>query len=66
MASNPSRPVGLCAVCRHVKIVKSARGSVFVMCRLSRQDKRFNKYPVLPVVACLGFEPATKRQSPAE
>lgn len=39
---------------------------MFVMCRLSRQDKRFNKYPVLPVVACLGFEPATKRHSPAE
>jgi len=58
--TNPSDPddrVGLCARCRHSRTVPS-RTSVFWMCELSKTDPRFAKYPRLPVVACVGFQPA--------
>jgi hypothetical protein len=48
--------VGLCAGCRHVEIVRSAR-SIFYMCRRSFTDPGFPKYPALPVISCIGFEP---------
>ena len=49
---------GLCARCAHVQVIASARGSQFYLCRLSRSDPAFPRYPALPVIACLGFEPA--------
>lgn len=52
----PSDP-GLCRVCRHGRIVTSARGSVFRLCELSRIDPAFPRYPPLPVVRCAGFSP---------
>jgi ssDNA-binding Zn-finger/Zn-ribbon topoisomerase 1 len=48
--------VGLCAVCRHKQVVRSSRHSIFVMCRLAKDDPRFSKYPVLPVLRCAGFK----------
>jgi hypothetical protein len=47
---------GLCASCVHAQDVTSARGSQFVLCRLSATDPRFPKYPRLPVVACAGYQ----------
>lgn len=47
---------GLCRTCRHARIITSARGSTFYLCRLSETDPRFAKYPALPVVRCAGFE----------
>jgi hypothetical protein len=47
---------GLCDRCRHARIVRSSRGSEFVLCERSRTDRRFPRYPHLPVVACVGFE----------
>ena len=46
---------GLCAGCEHLQIVRSARGSEFVLCRLSFSDPRFPKYPSLPVLECAGY-----------
>jgi hypothetical protein len=46
----------LCARCRHVKLVRSEKGSVFLLCRLAAHDARFAKYPPQPVLACAGFE----------
>jgi len=51
-------PRGLCDSCRHARRIVNDRGSVFVLCELSRTDSRFPRYPRLPVVACTGFEPA--------
>ena len=48
-------PVGLCANCLNVKIIRSDRGSVFYLCLLSFTDPRFVKYPVLPVLHCAGY-----------
>lgn len=49
---------GLCASCRHVKINRSDRGAVFYYCRKSETDRRFPKYPPLPLLHCGGYEPA--------
>ena len=47
--------VGLCRRCAHARIVASARGSTFFLCRLSETDARFPKYPQLPVMKCSGY-----------
>jgi hypothetical protein len=49
-------PVGLCARCRHARIVETPRGSTFYLCRRAEIDARFPKYPRLPVIRCAGFE----------
>jgi len=49
--------IGLCETCRHVHIVRSDRGSLFYLCRLSFTDSWFPKYPSLPVLRCAGFDP---------
>ncbi|TMQ27037.1 MAG: hypothetical protein E6K82_02815 [Candidatus Rokuibacteriota bacterium] len=46
---------GLCAGCRHGRVIVSARGSTFWLCALGASDPRFPKYPRLPVVRCAGF-----------
>jgi hypothetical protein len=48
-------PIGLCASCRHVERIASARGATFYLCRLSFSDRRFPKYPPLPVLSCEGY-----------
>ncbi len=47
---------GLCADCRHVRIIESDKGSVFVLCGRAKDDPRFPRYPPQPVVRCSGFE----------
>lgn len=47
---------GLCDTCKHQKIIRSGRGSVFSMCLRHRTDERFPKYPRLPVESCPGYE----------
>jgi hypothetical protein len=46
---------GLCDSCAHQKLVPNTRGSVFSLCQLSRSDRRFPRYPRLPVDRCAGF-----------
>ena len=52
----PEVRAGLCTTCRHTRLVRSDRGSVFYQCRLSFTDPRFVPYPRLPVLRCDGFE----------
>jgi hypothetical protein len=54
--SDESDRAGLCATCKHARLIVSDRGSVFYLCQLSKTDPRFPKYPRLPVLACAGFE----------
>jgi hypothetical protein len=51
---------GLCGRCTHVKVISSARGSTFYLCRLSASDPDFPRYPAIPVVACRGFARADR------
>jgi|AP45_3_1055517.scaffolds.fasta_scaffold67923_2 hypothetical protein len=46
--------VGLCATCKHVRVVTSDRESYFVMCSLAKKDYKYKKYPRLPVLRCSG------------
>ena len=49
---------GLCERCEHMQVVASATGSRFYLCRLSRTDPAFPRYPSIPVLSCPGFTPA--------
>lgn len=63
-----SSGAGLCGICRHARRIESAKGSVFLLCRLSSSDPRFARYPRLPVFACEGFapdEPDTEQEEEA-
>lgn len=61
--SKMEEPIGLCETCRHTQAIRSNRGSVFYLCRLSFTDRRFAKYPRLPVRECSGY---AKRDDSAE
>lgn len=53
-----SVPVGLCDSCVHHRTIENRRGSRFHMCQRALTDRRFAKYPPLPVLRCPGYEPA--------
>jgi hypothetical protein len=36
----------------HAQQIESSKGSVFLLCALSKTDQRFPKYPRIPVLAC--------------
>ena len=57
MPSDESARVGLCLTCRHSTTIVSSRDSRFYLCERSRTDPRFPRYPPLPVVSCVGWEP---------
>lgn len=50
-------PPGECGTCRQSQVVRSARGAVFLLCRRSRDDHRYPKYPALPRWGCAGYDP---------
>ncbi|MFL5780741.1 MAG: hypothetical protein ACJ760_05465 [Thermoleophilaceae bacterium] len=52
----PPPPVGLCDSCRHQRVVRNTRGSVFSLCERSRTEPEYPRYPRLPVVRCAGHE----------
>jgi hypothetical protein len=53
----PTRPeAGLCDSCRHQQLVRTTRGSEFSLCRRSRDDPSFPRYPRVPVTQCRGYE----------
>ncbi len=49
---------GLCADCRHHRVVETRRGSRFHLCGRSREDAGYARYPALPVLRCPGYERA--------
>ncbi|HEY7523199.1 MAG TPA: hypothetical protein VH720_06025 [Candidatus Limnocylindrales bacterium] len=53
----PAPAAGLCGVCSHARGVTSDRGGSFILCERSRTDRRFARYPRLPMLTCWGFEP---------
>jgi hypothetical protein len=55
------RRIGLCADCRFMRLVQSARGSKFYLCERSATDPAFPKYPRLPVLQCRGYESAADK-----
>jgi hypothetical protein len=47
---------GLCATCRHARVILSDRGARFWLCERSRTDPAYRKFPPLPVRQCPGYE----------
>jgi hypothetical protein len=58
--------LGLCATCRYRHMVKSAKGSFFVMCNLSKADNKFQRYPPLPLLKCDGYRQVELDRSVAD
>lgn len=60
---NSQRPprfgMGLCSSCIHVRVIRSAKGSEFLLCGMHATDDRFSKYPPQPVVQCRAWEERT-------
>jgi hypothetical protein len=56
---------GLCDRCAHQQFVPNTRGSVFSLCRRSREDPAYPRYPRVPVLRCAGYEPLTLPDSPS-
>jgi len=54
----------LCDSCVYQQLVRNTRGSVFSLCRRSRDEpERFPKYPRMPVLKCVGFVADEHQQS---
>ncbi len=49
-------PAGLCDSCAHQRLVHNTRGSTFSLCRRSREDSAYPRYPRVPVLECPGYE----------
>jgi len=47
---------GLCRRCRWMREIASSRGARFTLCERSFAEPGYRKYPILPVLACSGFE----------
>ena len=47
---------GLCESCRYAKLNETRRGTAYVRCTRAAWDRRFPRYPKLPVADCAGFE----------
>ena len=47
---------GLCASCRHARVLRSDRGAAFYQCRRAEVDSSYPRYPRLPVLECRGYE----------
>lgn len=53
----------LCDFCVSAKEVISGKGSRFLLCQKSLEDRRFAKYPPQPVVDCEAFERRVENRS---
>ena len=49
---------GLCASCLHAKLNATNRGTAYLRCTRASWDSRLPRYPRLPVLECVGHEPA--------
>lgn len=50
--------VGLCLTCTHSRAIKHPHGGdPYWRCGLADTNNRFPKYPRLPVLQCIGYEP---------
>jgi hypothetical protein len=48
--------IGLCLSCRWMRAVTTRRGSTFYRCGRADTDRRFPRYPALPMLQCIGYE----------
>ena len=63
-ASTP--PAGLCGDCAYARVVTSGRGSAFLLCGRAATDRRYRKYPPLPMLRCDGYEQRDDADEPPQ
>ena len=51
---NPKH-AGLCGSCRSARLISSAKGETYYLCKLSADSEMYPKYPRLPVLRCPGY-----------
>ncbi len=49
---------GLCGACLHAAVKGTNRGTAYLRCTRAAWDASLVKYPRLPVIGCVGFEPS--------
>lgn len=58
---------GLCDTCANAKLIRNTRGSVFLMCELSKSEAGYPKYPPVPIIHCEGYrKPDDPPQRPSD
>jgi hypothetical protein len=57
------RSAGLCGACRFGRPIRGDRGSKFLLCERSRDDRRYARYPRLPVHRCPGHAPDVSEEA---
>jgi len=50
----------LCETCQNLQEVNTPKGSRFLLCRLSKSDPAYPKYPPQPIVRCDGYREKEK------
>lgn len=48
--------MNLCDTCLHCRLIRSDRGSIFLLCERALTDPTFPKYPPLPMLECRGYQ----------
>jgi hypothetical protein len=48
--------LSLCSSCEKQRIVRSGKGSVFLMCQLGLEIPAWPKYPPQPIQACRNYQ----------
>ena len=56
--------VGLCETCIYAKVIQNQRESLFLLCKYSKIDPSFRKYPNLPVTVCTAYKEAESHRTP--
>ncbi len=46
----------LCETCQNLQEVITPRGSRFLLCKLSKTDPAYPKYPPQPIIRCDGYQ----------
>jgi hypothetical protein len=51
-AAREAFPSSVCNGCQHLRVVRSGRGSTFLLCQFSQLNPRWPKYPPQPLPYC--------------
>jgi hypothetical protein len=54
---------GLCRTCGYARWLRSHRGALFLLCGRSREERRYARYPRLPVFRCPGYTEVNAREA---
>ncbi|HEV3204155.1 MAG TPA: hypothetical protein VGY77_07225 [Gemmataceae bacterium] len=52
----------LCETCAMMREIVTPKGSRFLLCRLSKSDPAYPKYPPQPIVRCQGYHTSDKNE----